>query len=58
MLATVVFAAALFLVGVCQKLKRERFQQAVFAVAVVVALVGAFIVLTQPVEFSSSDVGI
>ena len=57
MLATVVFAAALFLVGVCQKLKKLRFQQAVFAVAVVVALIGALIVVTQPIEFVASDLG-
>ena len=56
-LATVVFAAALFLVGVCQKLKKLRFQQAVFAVAVVVALIGALIVVTQPIEFVASDLG-
>ena len=56
-LATVVFAAALFLVGVCQKLKKPAFQQAVFAVAVLVSLVGAFIVVTQPIEFVSSDLG-
>lgn len=57
-LATVVFAAALFLVGVCQKLKKHSFQQAVFLVAVLVALVGAFIVFTQPIEFASSDLGV
>ena len=57
-LATVVFAAALFLVGVCQKLRKREFQQAVFTVAVVVALIGAFIVFTQPIEFVSSDLGL
>ncbi len=57
-LATVVFAAALFLVGVCQKLNRQKFQQAVFIVAVVVALVGAFIVVTQPIEFVTADIGL
>ena len=61
-LATVVFAAALFLVGLCQKLRKQRFQQAVFfvavAVAVAVALVGAFIVVTQPIEFVTSDLGL
>ena len=57
-LATVVFAAALFLVGLCQKLRKQAFQQAVFFVAVVVALVGAFIVVTQPVEFVTSDLGL
>lgn len=57
-LATVVFAAALFLVGVCQKLKNPTFQQAVFAVAVLVALIGALIVFTQPIEFVADDLGI
>lgn len=56
-LATVVFAAALFLVGVCQKLQNPTFQRAVFGVAVTVALIGAFIVVTQPIEFVSSDLG-
>lgn len=56
-LATVVFAATLFLVGVCQKLKKPRYQQAVFVVAVAVALVGTFIVVTQPVELVTSDFG-
>jgi|GEM_PF-4476907 len=57
-LATVVFAAALFLVGVCQKLKKLAFQQAVFVVAVLVALIGAIIVITQPIEFVVSDLGL
>ena len=57
-LATVVFAAALFLVGICQKLSRQWSQQAVFAFAVLVAVVGAFILLTQPVEFAVSDLGV
>lgn len=57
-LATVVFAAALFLVGVCQKLKKLRYQQAVFVVAVLVALVGALIVVTQPIEIVTSDFGL
>ena len=47
-----------FLVGLCQKLRKQRFQQAVFFVAVVVALVGAFIVVTQPIEFVTSDLGL
>ena len=57
-LATVVFAAALFLVGVCQKLKKLAFQQGVFVVAVLVALIGAIIVITQPIEFVVSDLGL
>ena len=56
-LATVVFAATLFLVGVCQKLHKPAFQQAVFAVAMVVGLIGASIVFTQPIELVTSDLG-
>ncbi len=54
-LATVVFAGALFLAGISQKMASERSQQFVFGFALVVALIGAVIVFTQPIELGLAD---
>lgn len=57
-LATVVFAGALFLAGISQKMASLRSQQFVFGFALVVALVGALIVFTQPIEFAVADLSL
>lgn len=54
-LATVVFAGALFLAGISQKMASERSQQFVFGFALIVAIVGAVIVFTQPIELGLAD---
>ncbi len=57
-LASVVFAAALFLAGICQKMRRPSSQQLVFAVSLAVTAAGLLILLTQPIEFARSDLPI
>lgn len=54
-LATVVFAAALFLAGISQKMASTKTQQLVFGFAIAVTIVGALIVLTQPIQLSVED---
>lgn len=57
-LATVVFAGALFLAGISQKMSSQRSQQLVFGFALVVAIIGALIVFTQPIELNLADLSL
>ena len=54
-LLTVLFASCLFLAGLCQKLALPGAQIALFSVSFVLLIIGAVVLIGQPVEFSRAD---
>ena len=54
-LLTVLFASCLFLAGLCQKLALPSAQIGLFGVSFILMIIGAVVLLGQPIEFSQAD---